>query len=157
MRKLTCEETRSVCRKGYWRSLGAARVNGHPESRLPNTVNIGFEFVEEVIPMRDGRKGNLRFVRISVHVRFSGTFPRAESDGCTRTAISRLIWLLPIQYNTQDEIQYVIQELPGIIEFLRSMSPFFSAANTQNTPLFARCHQVGNGDENWVAGQTAFL
>jgi cysteine desulfurase len=110
---------------GLLAAVTAARVNGHLESRLPNTLNIGFEFIEgEAILMRMDEKG---ICASSGSACTSGSLEPSHvlrAMGVPFTAVHGSIRFSLSRYNTEDEIEYVIQELPGIIEFLRSMSPF---------------------------------
>ncbi|MEJ2717157.1 MAG: aminotransferase class V-fold PLP-dependent enzyme, partial [Deltaproteobacteria bacterium] len=50
------------------------------------------------------------------HVLRAMGVPFTSVHGSIRFSLSR--------YNTEEEIEYVIRELPGIIEFLRQLSPF---------------------------------
>ncbi|MGO9572105.1 MAG: cysteine desulfurase NifS [Desulfomonilaceae bacterium] len=110
---------------GLLATIAAARVNGHLESRLPNTLNIGFEFVEgEAILMRMDEKG---ICASSGSACTSGSLEPSHvlrAMGVPFTAVHGSIRFSLSRYNTEDQMEYVIQELPGIIEFLRSMSPF---------------------------------
>jgi cysteine desulfurase len=116
---------RDRLQEGLSAAIAAARVNGHLESRLPNTLNIGFEFVEgEAILMRMDEKG---ICASSGSACTSGSLEPSHvlrAMGVPFTAVHGSIRFSLSRYNTEDEIEYVIQELPGIIEFLRSMSPF---------------------------------
>jgi cysteine desulfurase len=44
--------------------------------------------------------------------------------GVPFTAVHGSIRFSLSRYNTEEEIEYVIAEVPGIIAFLRAMSPF---------------------------------
>jgi cysteine desulfurase len=110
---------------GLLEAIPAAQVNGNLQSRLPNTVNIGFEFVEgEAILMRMDEKGICASSGSACtsgslepsHVLRAMGVPFTWVHGSIRFSLSR--------YNTEEEIEYVIREVPGIIEFLRQMSPF---------------------------------
>ncbi|MGB6065044.1 MAG: cysteine desulfurase NifS [Desulfomonilaceae bacterium] len=116
---------RDRLQEGLLSAITAAQVNGHQKSRLPNTLNVGFEFVEgEAILMRMDDKGICASSGSACtsgslepsHVLRAMGVPFTSVHGSIRFSLSR--------YNTEDEIEYVIQELPGIVEFLRSMSPF---------------------------------
>jgi cysteine desulfurase len=102
-----------------------ARLNGDQNSRLPNTLNIGFEYVEgEAILMRMDDKG---ICASSGSACTSGSLEPSHvlrALGVPFTAVHGSIRFSLSRYNTEDEIEYVIKEVPGIIQFLRSMSPF---------------------------------
>ncbi len=105
--------------------IPACRVNGHLEHRLPNTLSIGFEYVEgEAMLMRMDEKGICASSGSACtsgslepsHVLRAMGVPFTSVHGSIRFSLSR--------FNTEEEIEYVIHELPGIISFLRSISPF---------------------------------
>jgi len=106
-----------------------AVVNGDPENRLPNTSNIAFEFVEgeSILLMMDGHgicassgsactSGSLE----PSHVLRAMGVPYTAAHGSIRFSLSL--------YNTEEEIDYVVEHLPPIIERLRQMSPFWQNA-----------------------------
>jgi cysteine desulfurase len=110
---------------GLLASIPSARINGRRDSRLPNTVNIGFEYVEgEAILMRMDDKGICASSGSACtsgslepsHVLRAMGVPFTSVHGSIRFSLSR--------YNTEEEIGYVIKELPPIIKLLREMSPF---------------------------------
>lgn len=116
---------RDRLQSGLLSSIPSARVNGDAEPRLPNTLNIGFEFVEgEAILMRMDDKGICASSGSACtsgslepsHVLRAMGVPFTSVHGSIRFSLSR--------YTTDKEIAYVLAELPGIMEFLRSLSPF---------------------------------
>ena len=100
-------------------------MNGDIESRLPNTLNIGFEFVEgEAILMRMDEKG---VCASSGSACTSGSLEPSHvlrAMGVPFTAVHGSIRFSLSRYNTEQEIEFVIKELPPLIKFLREMSPF---------------------------------
>ncbi|HOO57073.1 MAG TPA: cysteine desulfurase NifS [bacterium] len=101
------------------------RLNGHKESRLPNTTNISFEFIEgeSILLMldRDGIAASSGSACTSgslepSHVLRAMGVPFTAAHGSIRFSLSR--------FNTEDEIDYVIEKIPPIIAKLREMSPF---------------------------------
>lgn len=100
-------------------------VNGDPAHRLPNTLNVSFEYIEgEAIAYRLSDVG----ICISTgsacasgsldpsHVIRAMGVPFIAVHGSVRFSLSR--------YNTMDEVDYVLEQLPPIIKTLRDMSPF---------------------------------
>ena len=100
-------------------------VNGDREHRLPNTLNVAFEYVEgEAIAYRLSDAG----ICISTgsacasgsldpsHVIRAMGVPFIAVHGSTRFSLSR--------YNTMDDVDYVLEKLPPVIAELRRMSPF---------------------------------
>jgi len=102
-----------------------ARLNGHPEQRLPNTANISFEYVEgeSILLMLDrhgicassGSACTTGSLEPSHVLRAMGV-PYTAAHGSVRFSLS--------VYNTEEEIDKVIEVLPPIIKRLRQLSPF---------------------------------
>ena len=111
--------------EGLMERIPLARRNGPKEPRLPNTLNIGFEYVEgEAILMRMDDKG---ICASSGSACTSGSLEPSHvlrAMGVPFTAVHGSIRFSLSRYNTAEEIEYVVRELPGIIQFLRAMSPF---------------------------------
>ena len=102
------------------------RINGDVESRLPNTSNISFEFIEgEAILLLLDRMGICASSGSACttgslepsHVLRAMGVPYTAAHGAIRFSFSR--------YNTEDEVDFIIEKLPPVIERLRSMSPFW--------------------------------
>ena len=107
--------------------IANAMVNGDVDNRLPNTTSIAFEFVEgeAILLMMDEfnicassgsacTSGSLE----PSHVLRAMGVPFTAAHGSIRFSLS--------VYNTEAEIDLVIDKLPPIIERLRKMSPFWS-------------------------------
>jgi cysteine desulfurase len=111
--------------QGLLGSIQQSDVNGDPNERLPNTANIGFEFVEgEAVLMRLDYKG---ICASSGSACTSGSLEPSHvlrAMGVPFTAVHGSIRFSLSRYTTQGEVDYVIQEMPGIISLLRQMSPF---------------------------------
>ncbi|MCX5645039.1 MAG: cysteine desulfurase NifS [Phycisphaerae bacterium] len=102
-----------------------SRINGDSESRLPNTTNISFEFVEgEAILLLLDRHGICASSGSACssgslepsHVLRAMGVPFTAAHGSIRFSLSR--------YNTQEEVDFTIQKMPEIIYRLRELSPF---------------------------------
>lgn len=119
------KKMRDRLQDGLLKAVPKAQINGDPERRLPNTLNIGFEYVEgEAILMRMDDKG---MCASSGSACTSGSLEPSHvlrAMGVPFTAVHGSIRFSLSRYNTDEEIEYVIQEVPEIIEFLRAMSPF---------------------------------
>ncbi|MGZ3578787.1 MAG: aminotransferase class V-fold PLP-dependent enzyme, partial [Syntrophales bacterium] len=107
-----------------------SRVNGTSLYRLPNTTNISFEFVEgeAILLLMDDygicassgsacTSGSLQ----PSHVLRAMGVPFTMAHGSIRFSLSI--------YNTEEEIDFVIEKLPPIIARLRSMSPYWNAGD----------------------------
>jgi cysteine desulfurase len=111
---------RDSLEKGILASIPDVKVNGHPEKRLPNTLNISFKgvFVEYLLAEFD-RNG----VAVS-----AGSACSAESREVSRvltamgldsaTASSTIRFSLGRE-NTREDIDFVLTLLPPLIERLR--------------------------------------
>ncbi len=101
-------------------------VNGDPENRLPNTSSIGFEYIEgEAILLMMNELGVCASSGSACtsgslepsHVLRAMGVPYTSAHGSIRFSLSI--------YNTEEEVDFVIDKLPPIIEKLRNMSPFW--------------------------------
>ncbi len=101
------------------------RLNGHPTERLPNTLSVSFEFIEGEAILLDLDKLGICASSGSActsgslepsHVLRAMGVPFTCAHGSVRFSLSR--------YNTDDEIDYVIQHLPAVVDRLRNLSPF---------------------------------
>ena len=111
--------------KELLRKCTNTRTNGDTEHRLPNTTNISFEFVEgEAILLMLSQKGIAASSGSACtsgslepsHVLRAMGIPFTFVHGSLRLSLSR--------YNNEEDIDYIIEHLPPIIERLREISPF---------------------------------
>ncbi len=118
---------RDKLERGLLAAIPKSMLNGHPEKRLPNTSNISFEYVEgEAILLHMDRykicassgsactSGSLE----PSHVMRSMGVPFTAAHGSIRFSLS--------VYNTEEEVDFVIEKMPAIIAELREMSPFWT-------------------------------
>ncbi len=118
---------------GLLEKISNTMLNGDPKNRLPNTTNISFEFIEgeSILLMMDAlgicassgsacTSGSLE----PSHVLRAMGVPFTAAHGSIRFSLS--------VYNTEEEIDFVIEKLPPIIERLRSMSPFWREQQKKN-------------------------
>jgi cysteine desulfurase len=100
-------------------------VNGDLQNRLPNTTNISFEYIEgeSILMMLDQfgicassgsacTSGSLE----PSHVLRAMGVPFTAAHGSIRFSLSR--------YNTEADVDVVIDKMPAIINRLRELSPF---------------------------------
>ncbi len=104
-------------------------INGDPENRLPNTTSIAFEYVEgEAILLMMNEHGICASSGSACtsgslepsHVLRAMGVPFTAAHGSIRFSLSR--------YNTEDEMDFIAEKLPPIIETLRRLSPFWKEA-----------------------------
>jgi cysteine desulfurase len=106
-----------------------AMINGDPADRLPNTTSIAFEYVEgEAILLMMNEYGICASSGSACtsgslepsHVLRAMGVPFTAAHGSIRFSLSR--------YNTEDEIDVILEKLPPVIKRLREMSPFWKEA-----------------------------
>ena len=115
--------------KGLLQRIPNAFVTGNPAERLPNTTNVAFEYVEgegillllnrEGIAASSGSACTSGSLEPS-HVLRAMKVPYTAAHGAIRFSLSR--------DNTDADVDRVLECLPGIIEKLRAMSPFWKGA-----------------------------
>lgn len=101
-------------------------LNGHPTNRLPGNVNISFEFIEgeSLLLLLDAKgfcassgsactSGSLD----PSHVLLAIGLPHEIAHGSLRISLGK--------FNTDEEIDLLLNELPGVIQKLRDMSPLY--------------------------------
>ena len=121
--KLT--QLRDKLQAGILATCPNVRVNGDQANRLPNTLNVSFEYIEgEAIAYHLSDLG----ICISTgsacasgsldpsHVIRAMGVPFTAVHGSVRFSLSR--------YNTMEEVDYVLEKLPPVIRNLRELSPF---------------------------------
>lgn len=120
------KDLRDKLEKGLLETIPKSMLNGHKTNRLPNTANISFEFVEgEAILLHMNRynicassgsactSGSLE----PSHVLRAMGVPFTAAHGSIRFSLS--------VYNTEEEVEFVLEKMPLIIKSLRQMSPFW--------------------------------
>jgi len=111
---------------GVLKAIPDARLNGHRTDRLPGNVNFCFRYIEgEALLLRLDAKGVAASSGSACtsgsldpsHVLLALGLPHEIAHGSLRLSIG--------EQNTQEEIDYVLEVLPGIVEILRMMSPLY--------------------------------
>lgn len=120
---------RDKLEEGLLKSVPNAMRNGSKDTRLPNTTNISFEFVEgeSILLMMD----QLGICASSGSACTSGSLEPSHvlrAMGVPFTAAHGSIRFSLSIYNTESEIDFLIQNMPSIIERLRKLSPFWKSA-----------------------------
>ena len=121
---------RDKLENGLLEKIPNAMLNGHKTQRLPNTTNVSFEYVEgEAILLHLDRYG---ICASSGSACTSGSLEPSHvlrAMGVPFTAAHGSIRLSLSVYNTEEEVDYVLEKMPPIIENLRAMSPFWQGAH----------------------------
>ncbi|MFW6113493.1 MAG: cysteine desulfurase NifS [Actinomycetota bacterium] len=112
--------------EGIFDTIPEVRLNGHREARLPNNANFLFRYIEgEAICLRMDFQGIAASTGSACssesgeasHVLLALGVPLDEAHGSLRLTLGR--------DNTDQEVDYVLEKLPGIIQDLREMSPLY--------------------------------
>ena len=103
-----------------------SKLNGHRTNRLAGNVNIGFEFIEgesmllwldiSGICASTGSACSSASLEAS-HVLLAMGVPHEKAHGSLRLSISHA--------TTDEDIDYIIEKVPEIVEKLRNMSPLW--------------------------------
>lgn len=106
--------------------IGHVKLNGHPEKRLSNNVNYSFEFIEGEALLLSldmvGIAGSSGSACTSgsldpSHVLLSIGLPHEIAHGSLRLSLG--------DFNSEEEIDYVVENLITIVDRLRRMSPLY--------------------------------
>ena len=117
---------RDKLEQGVLASIPSVRINGDVEHRLPNTANISFEYIEgeSILMLLDmhnicassGSACTTGSLEPSHVLRAMGV-PYTAAHGSIRFSFSR--------YNTEAEVDRVLEVLPPVIARLREISPYW--------------------------------
>ena len=116
--------------KGILQRIPNCFVNGDPNDRLPNTCNVAFEYVEgEAILLHLTRAGIAASSGSACtsgslepsHVLRAMNIPFTAAHGSIRFSMSR--------DTIEEDVESVLEVLPGILEKLRALSPFWAGAD----------------------------
>ncbi len=116
---------RDKLEKGLLSKIYNARLNSCAPVRVPNTTNIGFEYIEgELILLNMNDYGICASSGSACtsgsldpsHVLKAMGVPFTSLHGSIRFSLSR--------YTTEEEIDYTIEKMPAIIEKLTHISPY---------------------------------
>lgn len=135
--EIAAAEMNSYCRQiaafrnrlveGILAKIPHVYLNGHPHERLPGNANFSVEFIEgegmllfldqKGIAASSGSACTSKALKLS-HVLDAMKTDVAIAQGSLLFSLSK--------YNTADDIEYVLAELPAIVERLRAMSPTYA-------------------------------
>lgn len=104
-------------------------LNGHPTKRLPNNVNISFNFIEGESLLLSLDMSNIAASSGSACT--SGSLDPSHvllAIGLTHEVAHGSLRLSLGDFNTEDEVDYVVEELITIVDRLRMMSPLYENA-----------------------------
>ncbi len=113
-----------------------SHLNGDKNNRVPNTTNIGFEYIEgEAILLYLDQKGVAASSGSACssgslepsHVLRAMGVPFTSAHGSIRFSLSR--------YTTEEEIDYTIKILPDVVNSLLEISPYWDNEKQQGIPI----------------------
>jgi cysteine desulfurase len=118
--------------KGVLEKIPNARLNGHPEKRLPGNFNVSFEFIEgesmllwlddEGICASTGSACTSGSLEPS-HVLLATGLPVEISHGSLRLSLG--------DANTIEDVDLVLEVLPKVVKKLRDMSPLYQKSGKE--------------------------
>ncbi|MGE5631242.1 MAG: cysteine desulfurase NifS [Caulobacteraceae bacterium] len=112
--------------KGVMEKIPYSRLNGHPEKRLPGNASFCFEYIEgESMLLNLDMKGVAGSSGSACtsgsldpsHVLLAIGLPHEIAHGSLRLSLGEV--------NTEEDVDYVLEILPEIVERLRQMSPLY--------------------------------
>jgi len=116
---------RDKLESGILKRIYNSRLNAGIANRVPNTTNIGFEYIEgELILLH---LSDLGICASSGSACTSGSLEPSHvlrAMNVPFTAIHGSIRFSLSKYTTEKEIDYVLEKLPGIIDKIASISPY---------------------------------
>lgn len=117
---------RDMLEKGIMEKIPEVQVNGHPEMRMDNTLNVCIKYIEgesmlihmdfEGICASSGSACTSGSLEPS-HVLLAMGIPHETAHGSIRFSFSR--------YSTGEDVKKVLEVLPPVAEKLRNMSPLW--------------------------------
>lgn len=120
------ERLRQKLLDGILERIDHVRFNGHPAYRLPNTLNLSFEYIEAEsllialdqngIAVSSGSACSSGSTEPS-HVLLAMNIPPETCQSAVRLSLGRS--------NTEDDIDYAVSVLPDIVARFRAMSPLY--------------------------------
>ena len=110
--------------KGLGDKIDHIRLNGHPARRLPNNVNVSIDFVE----------GESMLLNLDLEGICASTGSACSSASLEPSHVLLALGVLPEQAhgslrftlgreNSEEDVERVLEVLPGIVAKLRAMSP----------------------------------
>jgi len=116
--------------KGIFEKIPEVQLNGHPTLRLPNNVNVSVKYIEgesmllnldiQGVAASTGSACSSGSLEPS-HVLMAIGLSHEQAHGSLRFSLGK--------YTSEEEIDYVLAVLPGIVKKLREISPLTREGN----------------------------
>ncbi|CDF58263.1 cysteine desulfurase NifS [Thermobrachium celere] len=113
---------------GIMEKIPYTKLNGHPEKRLPGNINVSFQFIEgESLLLLLDHYGICASTGSACssgsldpsHVLMAIGLPHEIAHGSLRLSLGDL--------NKEEDVDYVLEVLPQIVQRLRDMSPLYES------------------------------
>ncbi len=124
IKRLTAMRDRLIA--GIEEKIPYIKLNGHRSERLPNNVNFSFRYIEGealllMLDMKDiAASSGSACTSGSLdpsHVLLAIGIPHEIAHGSLRLSLG--------DFTTDEDVDYILEVLPGIVERLRQMSPLY--------------------------------
>ena len=111
---------------GILESIPDSRLNGHPTDRLPGNCNISFSYIEgeSLLLLLDA----LGIAASSGSACTSGSLDPSHvlmAIGLPHEIAHRSLRLTIDRENTEEQVDFILEKLPGLVQRLRDMSPVY--------------------------------
>lgn len=118
---------------GLIEKIPYTRLNGHPTRRLPGNVNLSFEFIE-------GESLLLSLDMVGIAASSGSACTSGSLDpshvlmaiGLSHEIAHGSLRLTIGDFTTEEDVDYVIEKLPPIVDRLRQMSPLYEKVKGGN-------------------------
>lgn len=114
--------------QGIMAAIPEVKLNGHPQLRLPNTLNVSFAYIEgESILLNFDMKG---IAASSGSACTSGSLEPSHvmCAMCVDVVLAHSSTRFSLgPDNTEEDVDYILRELPPIVQRLRDMSPLYNS------------------------------
>ena len=125
-KRLTCLRDQLI--KGLLERIDNTRLNGHPQKRLPNNINISIDFVE----------GESMLLNLDLEGICASTGSACASSSLESSHVLLAIGVPPEQahsslrftlgkWTTDNDIEHVLDVLASVVAKLRAMSPLLKS------------------------------
>ena len=130
--------------KGIFEQIPEVKLNGHPTLRLPNTLNVSFAYIEgESLLLNFDMKG---IAASSGSACTSGSLEPSHVMGamCVDVVLAHSSTRFSLgPDNTEEDVDYILEVLPPIVQRLRDMSPLYNRGGQPMTcetcPIVKKC------------------
>lgn len=127
MNAIRVRKLRDRLEQGIMEAIPEVKLNGHPTKRLPNTLNVSFAYIEgESILLNFDMKG---IAASSGSACTSGSLEPSHvmCAMCVDVVLAHSSTRFSLGHdNTEEDVDFILQELPPIVQRLRDMSPLYN-------------------------------